>query len=372
MYGTFVIFIYFLSIIFVIFPIFQKNQSIFFIFWLIIAFTLSLILRHNLDTGSISSVGNTSDIIGYIKLFRNDNDGIYFCLPIFQPNLLDPVVKERFGACINFTQEFVSWGALKYIYIIVQSEVTTLIIYDLIVFLILFFSISKIEYLSKDKNWMDQNSSLNYFKLLIIVYFPFIFGMNVILRQHLSMALAFLAIIYLLSSQRFKSFFIYVLSIFSHNGAIILLPLIMSFKNKILNFFSVSVSTFFIYFIIRSFSDQRFSVEMGFLYSNGILFLTCISFIILIILYLNQRQIVNYEIFILFKQFLIKSILVLSIVASIGLDNFTHRFSYFYILILILFIFLFVENFFNYKIVKILLILFSFILLIYFHPNLIL
>ena len=76
--------------------------------------------------------------------------------------------------------------------------------FDIIVSFLIYTSVSQLQLFLNEREEDKNNHNYNYLRFLIIVLFPFLFGMQMILRQYLAMAFGLLAFTYLLNSKRIK------------------------------------------------------------------------------------------------------------------------------------------------------------------------
>ena len=237
--------IYLLSIFFAIFPNFLINQKIFFIFWFIVVISFSYITRQNLEFGF------DSDLQGYINIIKNNK--VLLCFDITK-------CSNNFSY-LYYSKEFIFWGILELLHFISSNINLTLMAFDIIVSFLIYTSVSQLQLFLNERIEDKNNHNYNYLRFLIIVLFPFLFGMQMILRQYLAMAFGLLAFTYLLNFKRIKGSLFFFFAIFSHNGALILLPLLNFFKNYFFSIIFSFVSIISILYGVSYLSDNRFGIN---------------------------------------------------------------------------------------------------------------
>lgn len=156
----------------------------FFIFWFIFYTILVLIVRSKFDT----------DINVYAKSFDNKNLSLYY------------------------SREPVFWLGSRMLYYLKESRVLVFLIFDLVMGLVLY-------------NALRRLSVPQYAYFSILVFFPFVLGMQNVYRQwvasiFLIFCLSFVAGKY----SNKKALFAFFLACLSHNGAGLFLPILIRIK----------------------------------------------------------------------------------------------------------------------------------------------
>lgn len=140
----------------------------------------------------IRSVGLDTDILHFINLIKQNFYNIFIY------------------------KEFAFWLTGRFLYHLVNNEVITYILLDLLWFTILLLSF---------KIYRDKTFTRKLF-VIFFVSFPFILGTENLYRQHIG--LIFLISSYLLREKNPRyALFLYFISIFMHNSMIIFFPLII-------------------------------------------------------------------------------------------------------------------------------------------------
>lgn len=347
--------IYFVSIFFAIFPNFLINQKIFFLVWLIIISCFSIITRTFLEFDF------DSDLQGYINIIEKNK--ILICFNI--------------DGCSDYaywyyTREFIFWGSLKLFYFISNNINITFIILDIIISILIYASVSQLQlFLNKNFNVTDKQS-FNYLRFLMIVLFPFLFGMQIALRQYFAMALGLLAFTYLLNFKRIQGTVFFFLSLLSHNGAIVLLPFLYLFKNSLVKIVFTFMSIVFVLYGIVNFSDNRFGIDLGDLKSFIMLsFIYITTSMIIFIIFFQRIRFEKYLKYIL--EFNAVLVIFMSILYFLIPGNQFDRVSYFIFPLMLYVICLVYETLLKNKIfIRIFIIMIMMFFLILYHPGIIL
>jgi hypothetical protein len=123
---------------------------------------------------------------------------------------------------IYYQREFIFWFGIKLLYYITNSEILTFILLDLFWIYILYK-------ISKNLSFESNNEFTGSILLLLVITFPFVLGYENIYRQFY--ALIFCLWAYSIININYKkSIFIFFISVFIHNTAMILLPLFIAKK----------------------------------------------------------------------------------------------------------------------------------------------
>ena len=207
--------IYISTLILIIFPT-NHNKWYFKFIWFSVAFFYSLSIR--LD---ITSVIN-GDLPNYIRIMKLDDLG--FNLPLFQ-------------------REFIFYNLMRYLYNLLENPAIVFVILDLIIFFFLYKSFSTFFNINS-LNIKTKNFSYVFF--LILLFFPFYWGMNNMYRQLFGFVFFFSSLNYVYMKKNYLGFFFFIISIFAHNSFLIFSPLlILMINNKLTNFISYSLVLFF-------------------------------------------------------------------------------------------------------------------------------
>ena len=205
--------IYLLMIFFIFFPGIVKERF-FFIFWLIIAVSLSFIIRSTIGEGGIQT-----DIEGYvISMQQNTVDHTYFL------------------------REFIFWFGSRYLYNIFGDPSSVFVILDIIFYLFLYKGIS----LNKEIFTSNiKTEDIRYIFFGVLLFFPFVLGMHNVYRQVMATAIFMTTIGYFSNIQFKNSFFSFLLAFFIHNSVILFIGSIFIFSKKNIYKIFAFVSTFF-------------------------------------------------------------------------------------------------------------------------------
>lgn len=215
-----------------------RSDILFFIFWLLVYTCLSIIVRSEFEV----------DILTYSAAMSSQSLSIYF--------LREPIV----------------WLGQRLIFDLTSSEFTTFLIFDVFAGLVLFFALRRL--------LMPQ-----YFYFSILVFFPFVLGMQNVYRQWVSAIffLAAFALVYV-GSARIKSWVLFTLCVASHNVGAVFLPLLFINKNRIL-----AKLTFFAAFLIAFIgiylgADSKSQANTGLALGPAYLFLFLVFLIVYVVL----------------------------------------------------------------------------------------
>ena len=248
-----------------------KDSKIFFLVWFSAYFFLALIVRMNFD----------EDMIGYAESMKFTS-----YLPYY---LKEPVV----------------WIGQRLLFDFLKNSYLVFIIYDLLTGIFLYESLKKFN--------LPQYA---YFSIL--VFFPFILGMQNIYRQWISSILFLYSFSFLWENMRsIKGYFLFIISFLSHNVSIIFFPLIFSKLNKITGVI-IWISTLIVSFgnIYFGQSSKSSNPNTGFdlaLLYIFILFLFIVIFVLLDKGVLKKIRSAEYKLFIglfslsLFSNFILTS-----------------------------------------------------------------
>lgn len=218
-----------------------KKERYFFLIWFSIYFSLSLIVRENL----------LGDIATYAKLMDNPKFIIH-------------------ASEIYYLKEPVVWLGQRFLFYIFQNARLVFISTDIFVGLVLYSALKNLR--------VPQ-----YIYFSILIFFPFVIGMQMIYRQWVSSIFFLYAFSFVWDSKNLKAFFVYFLSILSHNMSSIFFAILFiqrkrSFGN-IIWIFSLLISILGVYIG----SNINIPVESGADLSLGYIFLI-FSFILFLII----------------------------------------------------------------------------------------
>lgn len=228
--------LFILAITFSIFPNIIKKENTFYIFWLSIATITSVVVRTN---------GFDSDITDYALLMKET---------VWTPYYL----REPFG-----------WLLLRSVYSILQSKLLTFIFIDFVFFILLYKGIRLQTQITFNKQTTSLFESVNirYLYFSVFLFFPFMYGFQVIYRQYMATILFICAFGYASNKKMLTSFFFFILSMLTHNVSVIFLPLILYISNiKALKFISylVAATTPIILYIAVNFKSDYHVVKSNF------------------------------------------------------------------------------------------------------------
>ena len=206
---------YFATLFFIIKPV-DYNKTYFKIIWFSVAFFYSLSIR--LDILSLVN----GDLPNYIRIMQLDE--ISFNIPIFQ-------------------REFIFFNLTRYLYNLFENPTIVFIILDLILYFFLYKSLSTFFNINCAK---IKPKNFSYVFFLILLFFPFYFGMNNMYRQLFGIMFLLNSLNFIHLKKYYSGLFFFIISIFIHNSFLLFLPLIMlMFNNKFMNFISYLSLAFF-------------------------------------------------------------------------------------------------------------------------------
>ena len=162
------------------------------------------------------------------------------------------------------------WLSLRFIYDLLQDPYLVLIIIDLLLASLIFYSFHKIK--------VPSYAFFSFF-----TFFPTILFMQNVLRQWVATVIFIFAIGFLTSHS--KKIFAFIISIFSHNSAIVALPLIYAQKNSARSLL-YSLIIFLITLIPVYFLNTKSGTEHGFNFAP----IYVLLFIILLLLYVFENR----------------------------------------------------------------------------------
>jgi hypothetical protein len=183
-----------------------EHAGVFFSVWALLFLGLSLVVRAEYDV----------DINNYADAMSFSGFSIYF--------LKEPVV----------------WLGQRYLFYLTESTYTTFIVYDMLGGILLFTAFRRM-------------SVPQYAYFAVLLFFPFVLGMQNVYRQWFS-SLFFLSAfsLVLVSSSQVKRFLAFSLSVLSHNVAAVFLPIFFTmrsrFSERLFWFLSFLVAFFGIYY----------------------------------------------------------------------------------------------------------------------------
>lgn len=215
-----------------------KDTKLFFVVWLTVYAGLSLIVRRQFDV----------DIEVYASLMSHTSLSLFY--------LKEPVV----------------WLGQRYLFYYTQDTYTVFFIYDILVGVLLFK--------------VFQNLRLpQYSFFAILIFFPFVLGMQNIYRQWVASILFLLSFSYLWAGKStLKVYSYFALSFLSHNVAAIFFPLLFLKKKKALGklawFLGFFVSFAGIYFGADTKSSANTGANLSALYLALLLLL--LGFVVLL------------------------------------------------------------------------------------------
>ena len=261
------------------------KKYIFFVLWGSTYIGLALIVRTKYDT----------DIITYVESMLSYSKDFYY--------IREPVV----------------WLGQRYLYAIIKNSQLVFIIYDVIGGLFLYRALRNL-------------NVPNYVFYSIIVFFPFILGMQNVYRQWLSVIIFLYAFsLNYTNSTKAKSLLFYIISVLTHNAVAIFLPLLFLHKKynnyKLLWLISLVVSLLGIYFGAETKSISNKGLDLGLAY------LIVISFCLVMLIYathgkINSSNVYSYLYFLSLIIILLFSISYLSIIAGERIALFSYMLMY--------------------------------------------
>jgi len=259
------------------------NERNTFILWLSIAIALSISIRLPLLIGGELNL----DIGAYINKIES------------------PLSDQGFLGGTYILREFVFFYSMRALKIILNNNFLVFIVFDTIIFLLLYKGMTLIR---KGFFPVLQISNTKYLFFAVLVFFPVIIGMHSLYRQLFSIILLILAIGLTINNKKIKGFFIFLLSIFSHNSSIIFITLIWALNGKLsykyLAFAALIISPFAIAFVLNSSNPYLLRVgaqlEIGRVIEYIYLFIFCTTTLIIMTLEgLKRRKNEKFGIFIL-------------------------------------------------------------------------
>ena len=234
------IFIFVLAVLLV--PFSNKiNNTIFKYSWISIVLILSVALRSYINYDVISS-----DIEAYIDIFST----------IFQ---------EEYR--VFYLREFIFWYSGGLLYEITNNGKIVFLIFDLILFTILFRVFTDI----RKTSFSDLNENSTKLLLLsFLLFFPFIIGMHGSYRQLFASMVFLYSINKTVDREFFKAAVYFLSAVLIHNSTIIFLPLILFMTNikinKIISILLIAFMPFSLNFLLNSDLDGRnFAISTGFI-----------------------------------------------------------------------------------------------------------
>jgi len=251
--------VYFLTIWFIFFPKSLSSKS-FFIFWILTAICLSLIIR--------SSIGETDsgDIDGYIKYMAEipgENVSLNYML-----------------------REFIFWFGIIFLFTIIGDGAAVFVILDFLLFLFIYkgFTLCQKAYYPQ----IDQRN-IHYLFFAVLLFFPYVMGMHNVYRQILASSIFLVSLGLIGNKKPIRGYLTSLISVFIHNASGMFLPLLMvSTKNKMFQYSSFIILIPII-FVTTGISDsssdfaaREGSIEIGktikymYLISLGLLLSTLI------------------------------------------------------------------------------------------------
>ncbi len=225
--------VYFLTVWFIFFPKSLSSKS-FFVFWILTAICLSLIIR--------SSIGETAsgDIDGYIRYMT-----------------------EIPGETISLNymlREFIFWFGIRFLHTITGDGAAVFVILDIILYLSIYkgFTLCRKAYYPQ----IDQRN-IHYLFFAVLLFFPYVMGMHNVYRQILASSIFLVSIGLIGNKKPIKGYLTSLISVFIHNASGMFLPLLMvSTKNKIFQYLSFIILIPIIFFVIGiNDSSSDFSVR---------------------------------------------------------------------------------------------------------------
>lgn len=248
----------------------SKNNGIFFVAWIVLYFILSLVVRIEFDED--------------IKIYASSMS--YTSLSIY------------------YIREPVFWLGQRYLFEYINNSYIVFVVYDVVAGIVLFKAFSNLKV-----------PRYAYFGILI--FFPFILGMQNIYRQWLA-SIIFLYSFSLVWKEDFslKPYATFLLSCLTHNVAAIFFPLLLiKNKNPILKFFWLP--SFIISFAgVYLGAEEKSSADTGDNLSMAYLLLLLTLFFLTIALdkgKILQKRIFEYK--------LIFSLFILALMATINLSS---------------------------------------------------
>jgi len=243
----------------------KLNPKLFFYFWMIVSIVMSIIVRMPEFYGDIEAMTYITMrelLPGESDFFQGMTGSIYYREPIV-------------------------WYSLRFIYILFGSEFLPFLILDSITFIFLFKAVSLQKYVLK--NTID----FKYIYFAVLLFFPFVIGFHAVYRQYVATIFILCAMGYAGKNNLLISFIFFLLSVLSHNAAVLFLPLLLYLSNsriyKILAFATMPLIPIFFYFrnYIQELSGLSSKVEHSIGTSIGWLYTGVFGFLLIFVLCLN-------------------------------------------------------------------------------------
>ena len=207
------------------------NEKKTFILWLIVSVALSISIRLPLLIGGEINL----DIGAYINKIET------------------PLSEQGFLGGTYILREFVFFYSMRALKIILNNNFLVFIVFDTIIYLLLYKGLTLIR-----KGFFPeiQISNSKYLFFAVLLFFPVVIGMHSLYRQLFSIILLILAIGLSINNKKIKGFFIFLLSIFSHNSSIIFFVIIWvlngKFYYKFLAYSALIFSPFAVNYVLNS------------------------------------------------------------------------------------------------------------------------
>jgi len=192
-------FLLLLAVIFNLSPNIIKKEKSFFWLWFLVAIATSFIVRTS---------GLESDMVDYAILMKVDYMTPYY--------LREPLV----------------WFSHRYIYTILNDEILTIIVTDIVSFILLYKAIKlQTNYFSRDRfGEIVKVINVRYAYFSLFLFYPYLVGFQVTYRQYFAEIIILCAIGYMQNNKISKGFFLFLLAVLSHNVAFFSLPIIIFFS----------------------------------------------------------------------------------------------------------------------------------------------
>lgn len=150
-----------------------------------------------------------------------------------------------------FLREPVFWITSRYVYKILKSTELTFMFYDFISFIVILKVRSNLKF-------------PQYFPYLLLLFFPFIMGLNNVYRQYLS----YCFILYFLSlqftnSNQFKKWFYLIVSIFTHNASAVFTPLAFIINDEKRLSYKALISSLGVIILLPFVLDSKSNMDTG-------------------------------------------------------------------------------------------------------------
>jgi hypothetical protein len=246
-----------------------RNESLFKLLWFTQFLGLSCVVRLKFDT----------DIVTYASSMDSSSLLLYY--------LKEPVV----------------WLGQRYLYYVLDSSYLVFLIFDSIVALFLYAALRRI-------------SAPQYLYFSILLFFPFVLGMQNVYRQWVACILFLYSFsVVITGGSRTKSYAVFLLSVLSHNVAGIFLPLLFILKRKPLGvlvfYMAMLISVLGIYLG----ADTKSSPDTGANLSVAYIAMM-VTFIVLFVALdkgiISKNSALTYKLQLIFLTIVVTSFLVLS------------------------------------------------------------